>query len=108
MHCRIDPKQESKMFDVEVTYPTKMGNLRVSFTTSETVASREEAEELRIALRAIPELANAAIKIKNTKPRPTVDEAIERFIADMRKFPVMDGEDIGERQAAARFERGEG
>jgi hypothetical protein len=75
------------MFEVAVTYLTMMGNLRVNFTSSETVATREEANELRGALRSIPELANAVVTIKNAKPPPTFDEAMERFRAELRRFP---------------------
>jgi hypothetical protein len=79
------------MFEVEVAYQTKMGNLAVNFTTSETVATREEANDLRDALRAIPELANATFKIKNAKLPPTIDEAIDRFRAELRRFPPSKG-----------------
>jgi len=76
------------MFDVEITYPTMIGRLRVTITNAETVATREEASELREVLRAIPELANASFRIKNAKPASTVDEALERFQAELKRFPV--------------------
>jgi len=76
------------MFDVELHYPTKLGNLTIKFSTSQRVATRAEAEELRDALRAMPALADATIKIKHTPLPPTVDEAMDGFIATMREWPV--------------------
>jgi hypothetical protein len=79
------------MFDVELQYLTKIGNLnKIVLTTSQRVATRAEAEELRDALRALPGLAGAAIRIKNAPPPPTVDEAMDGFIAEMRRFPARD------------------
>lgn len=71
------------MFEVELSYPTRMGNLTIRFTNS-----REEAEQLRRMLRAVPDLADATILIMNSKPAPTVDEAMQRFAAELQRFPV--------------------
>ena len=40
------------MFDVEITYVTMLGNLRCTMTDTSTMATREEAQELRGLLRA--------------------------------------------------------
>ena len=77
------------MFVVEITYRSKMGGLNVNFTNSETVATREEANELREILQAMPELSRAVVKIKNAKLPPTVDEALERIRAELVKFPPL-------------------
>jgi hypothetical protein len=81
------------MFDVELRYRTKMGNLTFTMTNTETVATREEANELREALRSMPDLGDAEVRIKNAKPPPTVDEALERIVAELRKFPVLKREE---------------
>jgi hypothetical protein len=74
------------MFEVEVTYLSKLGKVQCNFTTSQRVGTHEEANELRALLRNLPALANASIKIKSGGP-PTVDEALERILKSMREYP---------------------
>ncbi len=75
------------MFNVEVTYRTRIGNLGAVMTSSATLASRPEAEELRTALRGLIDLAGARISITNAKPHPTVDEAFARICKDLAEYP---------------------
>jgi hypothetical protein len=66
------------MFTVEVTYPTVLGSMPAYMTTSQTVRTREEADELRDTLEAM-QIADAVIMIKSAKPLPTTDEAMQSF-----------------------------
>jgi hypothetical protein len=76
------------MFAVDVTYRTRLGNLMARMTSSQIVETREEAQELRGALQAMPQLANAVITIKNAKPLPTFDEAMEHFRRGFAEYPI--------------------
>lgn len=75
-------------FNIEITYHTKLGALPAQMTIRQTVQSGEEADQVRIAMRNLPQLANAGIFIKNATPLPTVDEAIQAFLADLSRYPV--------------------
>jgi hypothetical protein len=78
------------MFNVEVTYRTRMGNLICTMTTSATVATRDEAHELRQELQAKPAFVNATVLIKHAKPLATVDEAIEQLARHLREYPPLE------------------
>lgn len=75
-------------FNIEIAYRTKLGNLLAQMTIRQTVQSSEDAEEVRTAMRNLPQLANAGIFIKSAIPLPTVDEAIHAFLADLSRYPV--------------------
>jgi hypothetical protein len=77
------------MYEVEVTYRTRMGQLICTMTTAATVATREEAHETRAALQAMPAFANATILIKHGKPLATVDEAIQRVSRHLQEYPPL-------------------
>lgn len=76
-------------FIIEVTYPTRLGNLAAQMTAKETVDSRPEAEEVRNAIRALPGFSDAEILIKNANPLPTVDEAMRKFMGSFSRYPVI-------------------
>lgn len=75
-------------FTIEITYCTLLGNLIAQMTVSQTVGSREEAEEVRTTMRAMPQMVDAQISIKNATPLPTVDEAVQAFRAGFSRYPV--------------------
>ncbi len=75
------------MFDVEITYKTRLGGLTATMSTSQRVASRDEAETLRDAVKHFPGLANAIVKIKNAPLPPTVDEALDGFRKQLAEYP---------------------
>lgn len=79
------------MFSVEVSYLTRLGNLRSVMTTAQTVGTRAEAEELRDALRRRPDLAAARISIINAPPF-TVDEAMRQFRKSLEEYPALASE----------------
>lgn len=74
-------------FDVEVTYRTQLGGLTCQMSTSQRVATREEAEALRESVQYLPGLANAVVKIKNAPLPPTIDEAIDGFRKSIAEYP---------------------
>jgi hypothetical protein len=76
------------MFNVELTYRTKMGNLICTMTTNATVAMREEAIELRGALKA--KFPNATVLLKHAKPLATVDEAMQEISKHLREYPPVE------------------
>ncbi len=77
------------MFKVEITYPAKFGNLVANFSTSQTLATREDAETLKGHLKAMmPDLAETAVIIKNAPPS-TVDEAMAAFLETFKSYPVL-------------------
>lgn len=69
------------MYDVELSYFTKLGQLKMHMHTTETVATHEEAKELRLAIKALMERCgySCTVMIKNATPLYTVDEAMESF-----------------------------
>jgi len=75
------------MFSVKVSYISMLSRMQTVMTTSQTVGTRAEAEELRDALKQIPELATARISIVNAPP-PTVDEAMQGFRRSLAEYPV--------------------
>ncbi len=80
--------RSKQMFSVEVTYHTRLGGLMAQMTNSQIVETREEAQELRGALKAMPLLDGASIVIKNAKPMPTFDEAMEHFRRGFAEYPI--------------------
>jgi hypothetical protein len=78
---------ERQMFSVEASYYTRLGNLRTVMTTCIAVATRDEAEELRAAIKAIPELDEVTVLVRNAPP-PTVDEAMQAFRRRLAEYPV--------------------
>lgn len=75
-------------FNIEITYRTLLGRLPAQMTVRQTVQSSAEAEEVRTAMRNLPQLANASIFIKSAIPLPTVDEAVQEFLKDLSRYPV--------------------
>jgi len=74
------------MFDVEVTYRTMLGGLNATMTTTETVATREEADQVREILSTLPGLEGARIRILRSKGAPTVDEVVTRFTVKLAEY----------------------
>lgn len=74
------------MFVVEITYRTRLGSLSAVMSTSQTLGTIAEAEQVREALRAMPGLTGASIKIKNAPLPPTVDEALDAFRKSFCKY----------------------
>ena len=80
------------MYEVELTHRTKLGGLsKVIVSTSQTVSTIDEAHELRRALQI--ELTRrgidgrARVLLKNARPLPTTDEAMEHFCKHLAEFP---------------------
>ena len=78
------------MFIVEITYRTRLGGLMAQMSTSQILATRAEAEEVRDKLRLgtgwAQQLADAKIVIKNALPPPTVDDALEAFRKNFAEY----------------------
>lgn len=77
------------MYDVELTYRTRMGQLIMTMHTTETVETHEEAKELRLAIKAMMDRCGfeGRVMIKHATPLSTVDEALEtvkRFVTKYR------------------------
>jgi hypothetical protein len=79
------------MYDVEITYRTRIGNLVTVISSHAVMATRADADELREMLRTEPGLEQAVVKIKSAEPWPTVDEALDRIRANLLEYPPVKG-----------------
>lgn len=88
------------MYDVELSYRTKMGQLTMHMHTTETVATHEEAKELRLAIKALMEKCgyDCTVMIKNATPLHTVDEAMEDFKRMITKYRPVKAWKAGDEQ----------
>jgi hypothetical protein len=76
------------MYNVELAYRSRLGNLTATMHSHAILATRAEADELREALRAEPGLEQATVKITIAKPlHTTVDDALDHFRAEIREYP---------------------